>query len=59
MEQPELRTSHEWQVVHYNKKVTDPDGWDRKDLQYSWYEELITEEEYKKRVAESTCMQRI
>lgn len=37
-------------------KVLDPDGWDRKNYDYSWNEELITLEEYKNRCNRSTCL---
>lgn len=36
--------------------VLDPDGWDRKNFDYSWNEELITLGEYKERLSKSTCM---
>jgi hypothetical protein len=52
----EKRTSEEWQKLHPNPKVLDPDGWDRKNFQYSWYEELITYTEYMNRILPSTCM---
>lgn len=48
------RTSDEWQKIKTNITVLDPDGWDRINFQYSWYEELITESEYDKRVLPST-----
>ena len=54
-----LRTSEEWQKLHPMPMVYDPDGWDRKNLQYSWYEELIDFEEYQRRVNQSTCMHRV
>jgi hypothetical protein len=50
----ELKTSGEWQRV-CKITVIDPDGWDRKDFQYSWYEEKITREEFEKRIIDSTC----
>jgi len=37
-------------------KLLDPDGWDRKNFQFSFYEELITKEEFSKRLMVSTCM---
>lgn len=51
-----LKTSEEWQKLKPNPVVYDPDGWDRKNFQFSWYEELITEDEYTGRMLESTCM---
>jgi hypothetical protein len=61
----ELKTSEEWYPIvqkqweeFENKQfiIYDPDGWDRKNYQYSWHEELITEEEFSNRVFQSTCM---
>lgn len=51
----ELKTSAEWQALHPNPMVMDPDGWDRKNYQYSWFEEKISYGEYKKRMIMSTC----
>jgi hypothetical protein len=50
------RTSREWQALKQDILVYDPDGWDRKNFDYSWYEELITEEEYDLRVSKSTIL---
>lgn len=36
--------------------IYDPDGWDRKNYQYSFYEEKITKEEFDERVMWSTCL---
>lgn len=36
--------------------VLDPDGWDRQNFSYSWYEERITKEEFDKRLRTSTTM---
>lgn len=57
MSDPIRKTSEEWSKK-YKKcfKILDPDGWDRKNFQYSWYEELITEEEFNRRVMFSTGM---
>lgn len=49
------KTSKEWQELNPNIVVLDPDGWDRSNFQYSWNEELITFEEYQKRLFQSTC----
>ena len=51
----EYKTSEEWQNLYPNVKVLDPDGWDRMNFQYSWYEELITFAEYEYRLMGSTC----
>ena len=47
------KTSEEWQKL-CKMKVLDPDGWDRKNFQYSWYEEKITRKEFEKRILIST-----
>lgn len=54
----ELKTSEEWSTDPEFKDVTvyDPDGWDRTNYQYSWYEEKISRQEYRKRQMYSTCM---
>lgn len=52
------RTSDEWyQILYPNKEVIiiDPDGWDRSNWEYSWGEESINEDEFKKRLLNSTC----
>lgn len=51
----ESKTSEKWQEQYPNLKVLDPDGWDRKNYQYSWFEEKITFNEYNKRRSLSTC----
>ena len=51
----ELRTSEEWQKV-CKITVLDPDGWDRTNYQYSWFEEKISREEFMNSVLPSTCM---
>lgn len=51
------KTSVEWEELvpkKYNLIILDPDGWDRKNFQHSFYEELITKEEFKIRVSSST-----
>lgn len=52
----EKYTSDEWQKFFPYPKVQDPDGWDRRNFQYSWHEENITHLEYNKRVSLSTCI---
>lgn len=47
------KTSEEWNKL-YNIKILDPDGWDRRNFNYSWYEEKITKEEFRDRVLQST-----
>jgi hypothetical protein len=36
--------------------IMDPDGWDRSNYEFSFNEELITKEEFIKRVSWSTCL---
>lgn len=50
------KTSQEWQEENMKTIVLDPDGWDRTNYKYSWFEEEITLEEYNSRVFQSTCM---
>lgn len=50
------KTSEQWQQEKSKIFVLDPDGWDRKNFQYSWFEELITESEYDRRVCSSTVV---
>jgi len=52
----EVKTSKEWQEQFPNIIVYDPDGWDRGNWSFSWFEELITKNEYDKRVMYSTCL---
>lgn len=59
--EPEKRTSDEWQN-YLNEQdgtnffVLDPDGWDTKNFQYSFYQELITLSEFSKRRLNSTTI---
>lgn len=56
----ELKASSEWYELDRDKYVIlDPDGWDRRNYQYSFYEEKITKEEYNSRVFMSTLMRRL
>jgi hypothetical protein len=48
-----LKTSEEWQK-ECTVIILDPDGWDRKNYQYSWHEEQITKIEFEKRMVSST-----
>jgi len=54
----ELKNSQEWYELvpkKYKLKIFDPDGWDRKNYQFSFHEEKITKEEFKRRLMKSTC----
>lgn len=46
-------TSAEW-ASQAKIVVLDPDGWDRSNFRYSWFEEKITKEEFDKRLMKST-----
>lgn len=51
------KTSKEWYELipkKYKLSILDPDGWDRKNYEYSFNEELITIEEFRKRLSFST-----
>jgi len=50
------KTSEEW-FKEQNKviRILDPDGWDRSNYQFSFYEELITKDEFQERLFRSTC----
>jgi hypothetical protein len=48
-----LLTSEQWQTL-FPVRVIDPDGWDRRNFNYSWSEERITLAEYKRRLVVST-----
>lgn len=50
----ERKTSQEWAKLDPTVKILDPDGWDRKNFNHSFYEELITKEEFTRRVIQST-----
>lgn len=50
------KTSQQWQELNPEIQVLDPDGWDRANFNFSWNEELITLEEYNKRLLHSTCI---
>lgn len=47
------KPSSEW-IKEVEYTVLDPDGWDRLNFEYSWYEEEITLDEFNKRVFSST-----
>lgn len=49
------KTSKDW-CKHFRCVVYDPDGWDRKNYEYSFNEELITNEEFIKRTSNSTML---
>jgi hypothetical protein len=57
-----LKTSLEWYEQDYLPDgiiIYDPDGWNRTNYQYSFYEEKITKEEFEKRLFQSTVSKQI
>lgn len=56
---PIKHSSSDWYGKLYKEgsfKIVDPDGWDRNNFQYSFFEELLTKEEFLKRCFASTCL---
>lgn len=54
-----LRTSKDWYEnlkQNYSITIMDYDGWDRNNLEYSFNEELITSEEFDRRLEISTIL---
>ena len=50
MNEEKKLTSQEWNLIIYPYNeviIMDPDGWDRQNWTYSWYEEMITESDSK------------
>lgn len=55
----DIKTSQEWEQLvpsEFKLIIMDPDGWDRKNFQYSFYEERITKVEFINRLSSSTIM---
>lgn len=50
----EKLSSQQWSE-RFNVMVTDPDGWDRKNFDASWAEE-ITEDEFRRRLHRSSSL---
>lgn len=50
------KTSVEW-ADELKVLVIDPDGWDRTNFKGIWNNELISEEEFRKRLNASTAIQ--
>lgn len=53
-----LKTSAEWILEEEFKDltITDPDGWDRMDYEFSWNEEKITRQQFIERLGKSTVI---
>jgi hypothetical protein len=57
----EVKSSNDWWHDHEwfpNMRIQDPDGWDRENLQFSFYEEKVTYQEFEQRLMESTLVPR-
>lgn len=54
--EPVTKTSDQWyQELYANKlKIYDPDGWDRSNWEFSFFEEQITKGEFENRLFRST-----
>lgn len=51
-----LKTSEEWLELKFpDVRILDPDGWDRKNFDYSFNIEKIDFIEFQQRLAKSTC----
>lgn len=50
------QTSEQWakSPKYENYIILNPDGWDRQNYQHSFHEELISEDEFNKRLSMST-----
>jgi len=54
----ERKTSQEWYAEIKEREgveILDPDGWDRTNFMYSFHEERVAEDEFRKRLSLSTC----
>ncbi len=57
----DLKTSKEWLIglkENMNIVIMDPDGWDRTNYHYSFYEEKITFAEFNSRLHRSTVLKK-
>lgn len=52
------QTSAEW-IKEFNYEIINPDGWDRKNYDYSFNKEKITMIEFKKRLSLSTVIRKL
>lgn len=50
----ETKTNQEWMELYPTTIILDADGWDRSNMKYSFCEEQITHEEFKRRLHRST-----
>lgn len=52
-----VKSSKEWQLEvpkEFKLVILDPDGWDRKNYEFSFNQKKITKEEFKLRLSKST-----
>ena len=56
MKMTKFKTSEKWAniLLKDGEMILDPDGWDRENFQYSFFEEMINEEEFRRRMMFST-----
>lgn len=55
----EKKASRDWhKILHTDTIILDPDGWDRKNYEFSFNEELISKEEFERRLFYSTVDKR-
>ena len=59
----DLKTSQDWLTAVQAETgdtitIADPDGWDRKNYEYSFNEELISRQEFDVRLSHSTVLMR-
>lgn len=58
----DMKTSQEWYEEvpkEYGLIIMDPDGWNRRNYEFSFNEELITKQHFIMRVMHSTCLSSI
>jgi len=58
MKTTQFKTSDKWAKILLSpgQLILDPDGWDRENFQFSFFEETISEEEFNRRMMFSTCI---
>ena len=52
-----VMSSEAWNQI-FGWRILDPEGWDRQNFDYSWYQEEITREEFIRRTQSSTVYNR-
>lgn len=53
-----IKTSEKWAniLLKNGEVILDPDGWDRQNFHFSFFEEMISEEEFRRRMMFSTVI---